>query len=59
MRYILQMLHELGAPVVTDDQDMTELAVAFETKVIPTLELMKIMYDSKHSDLKRFFLIYK
>ena len=53
------MLHELGAPVVTDDQDMTELAVAFETKVIPTLELMKIMYDSKHSDLKRFFLIYK
>lgn len=43
---------ELGIPVVTDDQDMTELAVAFETQVMPTLELMKIMHDSNHTDLK-------
>jgi len=43
---------ELGIPVVTDDQDMTELAVAFEVQVMPTLELMKIMHDSNHIDLK-------
>lgn len=43
---------ELGIPVVTDDQDMTELAVAFEAQVMPTLELLKIMHDSDHTNLK-------
>lgn len=43
---------ELGIPVVTDDKDMTELAIAFDAQVMPTLELMKIMYDSNHTDLK-------
>ncbi len=44
---------ELGAPVVTDDQDMTELAKEFEVPVMPTLKLLKIMHDSNHADLKR------
>jgi hypothetical protein len=35
--------------VVTDDQDMAELAEAFEVKYIPTLELMKIMHDNGHA----------
>lgn len=43
---------ELDIPEVTDDQDMTELAIAFDAQVMPTLELMKIMYDSDHTDLK-------
>ena len=43
---------ELDIPVVTDDQDMTELAIAFDAQVMPTLELMKIMHDSDHTDLK-------
>ena len=44
---------ELGVPVVTDDQDMTELAKEFEVPVMPTLELLKIMHDSNHADLKK------
>ncbi|HDX8819794.1 MAG: DNA-binding protein [Klebsiella michiganensis] len=43
---------ELGAPVVTDDQDMTKLAEVFEAQVMPTLELLKIMLDSGHTDMK-------
>lgn len=44
---------ELGVPVVTDDQDMTELALEFEVSVMPTLELLKIMHDNNHADLKK------
>ena len=44
---------ELGVPVVTDDQDMTELAKEFEVPVMPTLELLKIMHDSNYADLKK------
>lgn len=43
---------ELGVPVVTDDQDMTDLAKAFEAEVMPTLELLKIMLDCGHTDMK-------
>ncbi|MEZ5592678.1 MAG: DNA-binding protein [Gammaproteobacteria bacterium] len=43
---------ELDVPVVTDDQDMTALANIFDAKVIPTLELLKIMLDCGHTDMK-------
>lgn len=43
---------ELGVPVVTDDQDMTELALAFDAQVLPTLGLLKIMLDCGHADMK-------
>lgn len=39
---------ELGVPVITDDQDMIALAEEFEVRVMPTLELMKIMLDAEH-----------
>jgi hypothetical protein len=43
---------ELDIPVVTDDQDMTVLADAFDAKVMPTLKLLKIMLDCGHTDMK-------
>jgi len=43
---------ELNVPVVTDDQDMTVLAETFDAKVIPTLELLRIMFDCEHTDMK-------
>lgn len=43
---------ELDIPLVTDDQDMTALAHAFDAKVMPTLELLKIMLDCGHTDMK-------
>ena len=43
---------ELDVPVVTDDQDMIELAKAFDSKVMPTLELLKTMLDCGHTDMK-------
>lgn len=43
---------ELGLPVITDDQDMAELAVVFEVEVMSTLDLLKIMLDSGHTDMK-------
>jgi hypothetical protein len=43
---------ELNIPVVTDDQDMTALANAFDAKVMSTLELLKIMLDCGHTDMK-------
>lgn len=42
---------ELGVPVVTDDQDMTELAHTFDAEVMPTLELLRIMLDCCHTDM--------
>ncbi len=42
----------LNIPVVTDDQDMTALAHVFEAKVMPTLDLLKIMLDFGHTDMK-------
>ena len=43
---------ELNVPVVTDDQDMTKLANEFDAQVMPTLELLKIMLDCGHTDMK-------
>jgi predicted nuclease of predicted toxin-antitoxin system len=43
---------ELDIPVVTDDQDMTSLANAFGAKVMPTLQLLKIMLDTGHVNMK-------
>ena len=43
---------ELDVPVVTDDQDMTELAKVFDAQVMPTLELLKTMLDNGHTDMK-------
>jgi len=42
---------ELKVPVVTDDQDMTELAVLFEVEVLSTLEVLKIMLDNDHVNM--------
>ena len=43
---------ELDVPVVTDDQDMSELAHAFDVKAMSTLELLKLMLDCGHVDKK-------
>lgn len=43
---------ELKVPVVTDDQDMIKLANEFDAQVMPTLELLKIMLDCGHTDMK-------
>ncbi|MEQ1621451.1 MAG: DNA-binding protein [Methylococcales bacterium] len=50
---------ELDIPVVTDDQDMTALAKAFDAKVMPTLELLKIMLDCGHMDMKTIKGLYE
>ena len=50
-RYIAYAI-EINIPVVTDDQDMTELANNFDANVISTLELLKIMLDCGHTDMK-------
>ncbi len=39
---------DLNIPVVTDDQDMTELAIKFDARVMSTLELVKMMLDCGH-----------
>ena len=43
---------ELDIPVVTDDQDMTALAKAFEAEVMSTLALLRLMLDCDHVDMK-------
>jgi predicted nucleic acid-binding protein len=43
---------ELDVPVVTDDKDMTQLAQDFEANVMPTLQLLKIMLDCGHTNMK-------
>lgn len=43
---------ELDVPVVTDDQDMTTLAKVFEVQVMSTLALLKLMLDSRHTNMK-------
>lgn len=44
--------YELKIPVVTDDQDMIKLAKMFDVTAMPTLQLLKIMYNAGHTDLK-------
>lgn len=41
----------LDIPVVTDDQDMTQLAAEFEAQTMPTLQLLRLMVDCGHTDL--------
>ena len=41
---------ELNIPVVTDDQDMIELAREFQVKTISSLGLMKLMKEAGHID---------
>ncbi|MBW2365296.1 MAG: DNA-binding protein [Deltaproteobacteria bacterium] len=43
----------LNIPVVTDDNEMVVLAEAFEIEVWGIIQLMKIMYDSKHLNFKK------
>lgn len=50
-RYIAYAL-ELSVPLVTDDQDMTALARDYEVNVMPTLDLLKLMLESNHIDVK-------
>ncbi len=42
---------ELNIPVVTDDQDMKKVAKEYDIIVMPTIELLKIMYDAGHVTL--------
>jgi len=42
----------LNIPVVTDDQDMTELAEAFEVTILSSLKLLKKMLDCKYIEMK-------
>ena len=43
---------ELKIPVITDDQDMAKLAHAFDVKVMPTLEILKLMLVCGHIEIK-------
>jgi predicted nucleic acid-binding protein len=43
---------ELEVPMVTDDKDMTQLAQEFEANVMPTLQLLKIMLNCGHTNMK-------
>lgn len=43
---------ELDIPVVTDDQEMSGVAKVFDCKVMPTLQVLKIMFDAGHVDMK-------
>ncbi|MFC3282109.1 DNA-binding protein [Litchfieldella rifensis] len=43
---------ELSIPVVTDDKDMTLLAEVFGARVMPTLEILRLMLDCGHVSLK-------
>lgn len=43
---------ELNIPVVTDDQDMTELAEVFEVTIFSSLKLLKIMFDCQFIKMK-------
>lgn len=50
---ILAHAYFLGIPVVTDDGDMLALANDFEIKTFRVLDLLKLMIDSKHIDMKK------
>lgn len=44
---------ELDVHVVTDDEDMIQLAEAFGAKVMRSLELLKLMHDAGHVDMEK------
>lgn len=52
IRYIAYGL-ELEIPVITDDKDMSDLAKEFGVKILSTLELLKLMLDCGHIDIKK------
>ncbi|HUW61527.1 MAG TPA: hypothetical protein VMZ06_11010, partial [Candidatus Bathyarchaeia archaeon] len=43
----------LGIPVITDDLDMLALANAFQIATMTTLDLVKLMLDENHIDMKK------
>ncbi len=44
---------ELDIPVVTDDNDMIELAETFDAQFMRTLDLLKLMLDAGHIDMQK------
>ena len=44
---------ELQIPLVTDDEDMIQLAKAFGAAVMRSLDLLKLMLDEGHVDMKK------
>ena len=50
---------ELNIPVVTDDQDMTALAKVFDAQVMPTLALLRLMFDCGHTNMKTIRSLFK
>ena len=51
-RYIAYAI-ELDVYVVTDDEDMITLAKEFGAKIMRTLDLLKLMFDAGHIDMKK------
>lgn len=51
-RYVAYAL-ELQVPLVTDDEDMIELARQFGATVMRSLDLLKLMLDEGHIDMKK------
>ncbi len=51
-RYIAYAL-ELDISVVTDDEDMIQLAKVFDVTIMRSLELLKLMLDSGHIDRQK------
>lgn len=51
-RYVAYAL-ELDIPAVTDDEDMIQLAKAFGAGVMRTLDLLKIMVEQNHIDMRK------
>lgn len=51
-RYIAYAI-ELDVYVVTDDEDMITLAKVFGAKVMRSLDLLKLMLDAGHIDMKK------
>lgn len=47
----------LQIPVVTDDQDMIELAEAYGVHQLSSMELMKMMLEADHIDLSKVRLV--
>jgi len=43
---------ELEIPIVTDDQDMTELAKLYGVEIISTIALLRLMVDGQHITIK-------
>jgi hypothetical protein len=51
--------YEIGIQVVTDDQDMIELAESYEVPYLTSLKLLKLMLDNDHIALEKIEAIVK